>query len=63
MKELEDLVIKKQGNNFIRLGQISKITLEYEDSNYIVRHLGEDAIALNIIKESGANTIEVQKNY
>ena len=63
LKELEDLVIKKQGNNFIRLGQISKITLEYEDSNYIVRHLGEDAIALNIIKESGANTIEVQKNY
>ncbi|MFL2686175.1 MAG: efflux RND transporter permease subunit [Thermodesulfobacteriota bacterium] len=62
LKELEDLVIKKQGNNFIRLGQISKITLEYEDSNYIVRHLGEDAIALNIIKESGANTIEVQKN-
>ena len=61
LKELEDLVIKKQGNNFIRLGQISKITLEYEDSNYIVRHLGEDAIALNIIKESGANTIEVQK--
>ena len=61
LKELEDLVIKKQGNNFIRLGQISKITLEYEDSNYIVRHLGEDAIALNVIKESGANTIEVQK--
>ena len=61
LKELEDLVIKKQGNNFIRLGQISEITLEYEDSNYIVRHLGEDAIALNVIKESGANTIEVQK--
>ena len=61
LQELENLVIKKQGNNFIRLGQISTISLEHEDSNYIVRHLGEDAIALNVIKESGANTIEVQK--
>ena len=61
INDLKKIIIKENNNNYISLGDISKINIGYEDENYIVRHLGENAIAINVIKETGANTIEVHK--
>ena len=61
INDLKKIIIKEDNNNYISLGDISKINVGYEDENYIVRHLGENAIAINVIKETGANTIEVHK--
>ncbi|MDA9748448.1 efflux RND transporter permease subunit, partial [bacterium] len=61
ISDLKKIIIKEDNNNYISLGDISKINIGYEDENYIVRHLGENAIAINVIKETGANTIEVHK--
>ena len=61
INDLKKIIIKEDNNNYISLGDISKINIGYEDENYIVRHLGENAIAINVIKETGANTIEVHK--
>ena len=55
ISDLKKIIIKEDNNNYISLGDISKINIGYEDENYIVRHLGENAIALNVIKETGAN--------
>ncbi|NSW73865.1 efflux RND transporter permease subunit, partial [bacterium] len=60
--DLKKIIIKEDNNNYISLGDISKINIGYEDENYIVRHLGENAIAINVIKETGANTIKVHKD-
>ena len=61
INDLKKIIIKEENGNYISLGDISKINVGYEDENYIVRHLGKNAIAINVIKETGANTIEVHK--
>ncbi len=60
VNDIKEIVIKESDGNYIKLGDISEIKIGYEDENYIVRHLGDEAIAINVVKETGANTIEVQ---
>jgi len=62
LSDIENLVIRKIGNNSVRLKNISNISFAYEDEDYLVRHLGDEAIAINAVKETGANTIKVFEN-
>ncbi len=59
LSDIGNLVVRKIGNNIVRLKDISNISFTYEDEDYLVRHLGNEAIAINAVKETGANTIEV----
>jgi len=61
IEDLKNLIVKKENDKYIKLSDISQISFGFEDENYIVRHLGERAIALNVIKENNANTIEIFK--
>ena len=62
LDDIKNLIIRKDGNNYIRLKNISEVKLGYEDKNYVVRHLGTESIAISVVKETGANTINVVEN-
>ena len=62
LDDIKNLIIKKDGNNYVRLKNISEVKLGYEDKNYVVRHLGTESIAISVVKETGANTINVVEN-
>ena len=45
----------------VYLKDVATVRLGYEDPDYTVRQNGEPAIALNVLRESGANSIEVKE--
>ena len=45
----------------VYLRDIATVRLGYEDPDYTVRQNGEPAIAVNVLRESGANSIEVKE--
>lgn len=45
----------------VYLGDVATVRLGYEDPGFAVRQNAEPAIALNVVKESGANSIEVKE--
>ena len=45
----------------VYLKDVAAVRLGYEDPGYTVRQNGEPAIAVNVLRESGANSIEVKE--
>ncbi len=45
----------------VYLRELATVRLGYEDPDYTVRQNGEPAIAMNVLRESGANSIEVKE--
>jgi HAE1 family hydrophobic/amphiphilic exporter-1 len=45
----------------VTLGDIAEIRFDYKEPTAHIRHLGEPAIAVNAIRETGANVIEVMR--
>ncbi len=58
-KDIEDVVITRRGGSPVYVKDVAKVKLGYKDPDYAVRQNGEAAIAVNAVKESGANTIDV----
>ena len=61
-EEVGRIVIRNENGNPVYLSDVARVQLGYKDPQYAVRQNGEPAIAINALKESGANTIEVVKN-
>ncbi len=59
IRELEDYVIKDNGNTQVRLRDIASIIDTTEELTSYSRLNGERAVGLNVIKQSGANVVEV----
>ncbi|MGR3219795.1 MAG: efflux RND transporter permease subunit [Candidatus Anammoxibacter sp.] len=56
--DVEDIVITKEDGNTVYLRDIAKVQLGYKKPDYTVRQKGDPAIAVNAIRETGANSID-----
>jgi multidrug efflux pump len=58
-EEYNDLVIRSDGANLVRLRDIGNARVGVEDEHTIARSNGRAAVGLGVVKQSKANTIEV----
>ncbi len=59
VKEFENLVVRSEGDNIIRLRDIADVELGAEDYDTSVRYLGQTAVFMGIFPLPNANTIDV----
>lgn len=55
--DIEGVVISRENGNPVYVRDVARVVLGYEIPDYIVRQKGESAIAVNAIRETGANSI------
>jgi HAE1 family hydrophobic/amphiphilic exporter-1 len=58
-EDIENVVITRKNGVPVYVRDVARVQLGYKDPAYAVRQNGEPAVAINAIKESGANSIEV----
>jgi len=58
-EDIENVVITRKTGSLVYVKDIAVVKLGYKDPEYAVRQNGGAAIAINAVKESGANTIDV----
>ncbi|MDA2921057.1 efflux RND transporter permease subunit, partial [Desulfobacterota bacterium AH_259_B03_O07] len=58
-EDIEDVIITRVNGAPVYVRDVARVKLGYKDPEFAVRQNGEAAIAVNALKESGANTIEV----
>ena len=58
-QDIENVIITRKNGAPVYVKDVASVSLGYKDAAYAVRQNGEPAIAINAVKESGANTIEV----
>jgi len=65
LKSLDEIrslaLVSTQGGGTIHLGDVAKVEDILSDSSTIFRYDGKDTIGLSIVKQSGANAVEVSK--
>ncbi len=61
-KDIEKVVIANRNGSPVYVGDVARVRLGYKDPEHAVRQNGEPSIAVNVVKESGANTIEVMSS-
>ncbi len=63
IRQTADLVLRQgaNGEGVVYLRDIARVTFGHQDRDFAVRTNGKDAIALGILRRSGANTIETMK--
>lgn len=61
-RDIENIVVATAQSGLpVYLRDIATVRLGYEDPGFTVRQNGEPAIAVNVLRESGANSIEVKE--
>lgn len=60
-EEYDQLVLKQDGDVFVRLRDVGHAAIGVEDERSVARYNSNPAIGLGIVKQSKANTIEVAK--
>ncbi|NIP29241.1 MAG: MMPL family transporter [Candidatus Dadabacteria bacterium] len=60
-KDIENIIISNFDGIPVYLRDIASVRLDYDKPDYAVRQNGEPSIAINVLKESGANSIEVKE--
>ena len=58
-QDIENVVITRKNGAPVYVKDVAKVQLGYKDPEYAVRQNGSPAIAINAVKEAGANTIDV----
>ncbi|API86005.1 efflux RND transporter permease subunit [Francisella uliginis] len=58
-KDYKNLVVKKSGNQLIRLGDVAKVDLGSQTYDYSVKINGKDAVQAGIVVASNANQLDV----
>ena len=62
MRDIENIVVATAQSGLpVYLKDVATVRLGYEDPGYTVRQNGEPCIAVNVLRESGANSIEVKE--
>ncbi len=59
--DIEDVVIRGGDGTRVKVGDIARTHLGYARSGAAVRHKGRPAIAINAMRETGANVLEVMQ--
>ncbi|MFA9407980.1 MAG: efflux RND transporter permease subunit [Candidatus Dadabacteria bacterium] len=60
-EDIENVIIARKNGAPVYVRDVASVSLGYKDAGFAVRQNGEPAIAINAVKESGANTILVMK--
>ena len=61
-RDIENIVVATAPSGLpVYLRDVATVRLGYEDPGYTVRQNGEPSIAVNVLRESGANSIEVKE--
>lgn len=60
-EDIENVIITRRNGAPVYVRDVAAVDLGYKDAEYAVRQNGEPAIAINAVKESGANTIDVME--
>jgi len=60
-EEFAGLIVKQDGDQIVRLGQVADVKLGAEDERTVVRYNGHPAVGVGIGKQNKASTIEVSK--
>jgi multidrug efflux pump len=59
VEEFRDLVISREGNYQLRLGEVADVELGVEDDTTYLRANGKTAIGLGVIRQSKSNTVAI----
>ncbi|MBF0196972.1 MAG: efflux RND transporter permease subunit [Planctomycetes bacterium] len=60
-EDVENIVIAQQDNHTILLKDIAQVQFDYDEPDVTVRHFGSPSIAMNCLRSSGSNVLEVMK--
>jgi len=60
-EDIENVIITRKNGVPVYVKDVARVELGYKDPEYAVRQNGGPAIAVNAVKESGANTIDVME--
>ncbi|MEM7099144.1 MAG: efflux RND transporter permease subunit [Pseudomonadota bacterium] len=60
LQEIRDLIISRQGDSLVRLGDVATVDLEYAELRSVAYTFSEPMIGMRLRKEIGANVIEVK---
>ncbi len=60
-EEFAAIIVRQQGDNLVRLGDVAEIEIGPEDERTITRFNGQPAVGLGIVKQKEASTVAVGK--
>jgi len=58
-EDIENVIITRKNGAPVYVRDVATVRLGYKDADFAVRQNGDPSIAINAVKESGANSIEV----
>ena len=59
--EIENVILRSTGGSTVRVRDVADVVDGYQDRTSTTRLNGQDAVSFSIRKQSGANTVEVQR--
>ena len=59
--EIENVILRSSGGSTVRIKDVGTVVDGYQDRTSTTRLNGEDAVSFSVRKQSGANTVEVQR--
>src|SRR5690606_28573676 len=62
VEEFNRMVVHRQGNYLLRLGDVARVALGVENDDTVLRANGQTAIGLGVVRQSKANTVTVSNN-
>jgi len=60
-EDIENVIITRRNGAPVYVSDVARVKLGYKDAQFAVRQNGEPGIAINAVKEAGANSIEVME--
>ncbi|MFM8533373.1 MAG: efflux RND transporter permease subunit, partial [Acidimicrobiia bacterium] len=59
--EIENVILRSSGGSTVRVKDVGEVVDGFQDRTSTTRLNGEDAVSFSVRKQSGANTVEVQR--
>jgi len=59
--EIENVILRSTGGSTVRISDVGEVVDGFQDRTSTTRLNGEDAVSFSVRKQSGANTVEVQR--
>lgn len=59
LRAFEDIIVARRGGQPIRLGDVANVTTGLAERNSLAMLNGQDALAIDVLKTQGANTVDV----
>ncbi len=60
-QEVEDVVVTVRDGKPVYVGDLATVRLDYQDPSHVVREMGQTAIAVNAVRETGANVLDAMR--